>query len=964
MSTPLPDAAATSASSSSPAQVPASLLAGDNAAYVDELYRSWQQDPASVDTRWAALFASAGSPSGPAPRPPGPSARSIFHGPARPVERALAAGAAALPSESEALEVADRQARIMLMVNAFRVRGHTEADIDPLGRHRNEPHPELTLEYYGLSEADLDRPCSGRGVFGVPQVTTLRHLITRLRRAYCSGFGVEFMNIGEPQRKAWLQERIELRQDGRAMSREECLKALRLSADAQHFEAMLHTRFPGTKRFSLEGAETLVPLLDDLLESVAARGVESVLLGMAHRGRLNVLANILRKPVRQIADEFMDHVETDFDGSGDVKYHLGFSSHYKTRSGQVVKLSLSFNPSHLEAVDPVVEGRCRARQDRAGDRLHERTLPLLIHGDAAFAGQGLVAETLNLSDLKGYRTGGTIHVNNQIGFTTAPRDARSTPYATDVARMLAVPIFHVNGENPEAVAHVARLAAEWRQTFRQDVIIDMYCYRKHGHNEGDEPSFTQPLLYDAIRKRPTPLEVYIQRIEAVYPDISRAEIDAVVEESRNCLEAQLREDAPVGWDSYEGNTASTLGRVWAPFRTGATVRDPVDTRFPSDRLRDLLRRANTIPEGFRPHRKIERLLQQRMEMVNGERPLDWAMGEQAAYASLVAGGTAVRLSGQDSQRGTFSHRHATLTDVHDGREITPLDRLLPEQARFQVFDSLLSEAAVLGFEYGYSLDQPETLVLWEAQFGDFANGAQVIIDNFLMCGEQKWNRSSGLVMLLPHGYEGQGPEHSSARLERFLQLCAEDNVVVANCTTPASFFHLLRRQVLWRVRKPLIVLSPKSLLRHPRCTSTLDQLANGSFQPILGDEGVDLAAARRVVLCSGKIYYDLLAAREEAGITDIALLRFEQLHPFPGGQLKELLAPCRPGTELFWCQEEPRNMGAWPMFDEWLTEALGERPRFIGRRASASTATGSPRRHETEQRSLVAQALDLACFVP
>ncbi|MCK6505886.1 2-oxoglutarate dehydrogenase E1 component [Myxococcota bacterium] len=939
--------------SSPPLLAPASLLTGENAGWVDQLYAAWLADPNAVEADWARLFEAAPRPDakgvGQVPAFP---ARSIFHGGAR---------TQAAPDPASALGAAARQARIMMMVNAYRVRGHTEADIDPLGRHQVEPHPELTLQYYGLAEADLDRPCSGQGVYGVPPITTLRHIITRLRRAYCGGFGVEFMNIGDPRRKAWLQERFETLQDKRVMSKEESLKALRLMADAQHFEAMLHTRFTGTKRFSLEGSETLVPLLDDIIEAVAARGVEGIFLGMAHRGRLNVLANILEKPVRQIVDEFLDQAETGFTGSGDVKYHLGYTSRYQTRVGREVMLSLSFNPSHLEAVDPVVEGRCRARQDREGDLRHERIMPVLIHGDAAFAGQGLVAEVLNLSELKGFRTGGTIHVivNNQIGFTTSPQDARSTPYATDVARMLAVPIFHVNGENPEAVAAVAELAAEWRQTWHQDVVIDMYCYRKHGHNEGDEPSFTQPLLYDDIRRRQTPLEIYADRIEAAHDDLSRAEIDAVIEDSQRRLTVLLSETAPMRWDSYEGNTNSLVGRVWAPYKGKATVHDPVDTSFPLDRLQDLLLRANRVPDSFQPHRKIQRLLEQRVEIARGLRPVDWAVGEQAAYATLVAQGVPVRLSGQDSQRGTFSHRHATLTDVRTGQEYTPLDHLFRQQARFQVYDSSLSEAAVLGFEFGYTLDYPDSLVLWEAQFGDFANGAQVIIDNFLMASEQKWNRSSGLCLLLPHGYEGQGPEHSSARLERFMQLCAEDNVVVANCTTPASFFHLLRRQALWQLRKPLVHMSPKSLLRHPQCVSTLDELANGSFQRVIGDGQVDLSTARRVVFCSGKVYYELLSTRAEAGIQDIALVRLEQLYPFPVDHVLDIVGRCSAGVEVVWCQEEPRNMGAWPMIDEWMADALGERPLYVGRKAAASPATGSPKRHRAEQEALLRKALAL-----
>ncbi len=929
--------------------LPTGLLVGDNAAWVDAQYRAWLDDPGAVDPSWARLFEQHELPADRrAGQIPGPDRRSIFAG---------AGGGGTLDADA-VMAAAERQAKVMLLVNAFRVRGHTEADIDPLGRRDPQPHPELSLEYYGLGPDDLDVPVSGRGIFGVPSTTTLRHVIARMRRAYCGGFGVEFMNIGDPRRKAWLQERFETVQDRRVMSKAACLKALRQMADAQHFEAMLHRRFPGTKRFSLEGAETLIPLLDDLIEALAPRGIEMILLGMAHRGRLNVLANIVDKPVSQILAEFEDRPTHRFAGSGDVKYHLGYTHEHTTTAGQEVVLSLAFNPSHLEAVDPVVEGRCRAVQDRRADVDHARSLAILVHGDAAFAGQGLVAETLNLSGLSGYRTGGTIHVivNNQIGFTTAPRDARSTDYCTDVARMLQVPIFHVNGEDPDAVATVAALAAEWRQTFHSDCVIDMYCYRKYGHNEGDEPSFTQPLMYDNIRSRKSPLQVYADVIARRYDDIDDSEIQQVIADSRARLDAILEEPGPAVTDSYQGNPNSPLGRVWSAYRQGASVHDPVDTTFDRAWLTELLITANTLPDDFHAHRKIERLLSQRRQIARGERPVDWAVGEQAAYASLVASGHPVRLSGQDSGRGTFSHRHAVLTDVQTGRDHTPLCHLTPDQARFQVYDSMLSEAGVLGFEFGYTLDQPETLVLWEAQFGDFANGAQIIIDNFIMATEQKWDRCSGLVMLLPHGYEGQGPEHSSARLERFLQLCAEDNIIVANCTTPASFFHLLRRQALWMLRKPLIHLSPKSLLRHPRCTSTLDELASGRFQRVIEDPEVTPEEARRLVFCSGKVFYDLQDARGDR--RDVSIARLEQLHPFPADRVQDLVRRAGAGAEIVWCQEEPRNMGAWPMMDEWMTDALGERPTYAGRPPAAAPATGSPRKHRAEQAALLTAALD------
>jgi 2-oxoglutarate dehydrogenase E1 component len=928
-----------------------SLLTGDNAAFIDEQYNLWLRDPGGVDADWAALFGEwereeaatlSGSEQHPAPR-------SIFNPTAAP--------AGVVPSISDNdLAVARRQARVTQLVNAYRVRGHTEADIDPLGRRQTERHPELSLEYYGLTEADLDVPISGISVYGEQDVTTLRRIESRMRRAYCGGFGVEFMNIGDPEKKKWLQERFETLPDRDILNNAEERHALRLLSDAENFEALLHSRFPGTKRFSLEGAETLIPLTAMLIEEAASSGVDRITLGMAHRGRLNVLVNIFNKPIRQIVDEFEDTAHDTFQGSGDVKYHLGYSSIYKTLQNREVRLSLAFNPSHLEAVDPVVEGRARAQQDRAGEGSHHSIMPMLIHGDAAFAGQGLVCEVLNLSQLRGYRTGGTVHiiVNNQIGFTTSPDDARSTPYCTDVARMLAVPIFHVNGEDVEAVVAVARIAAEWRQTFHEDVIIDLYCFRKYGHNEGDEPSFTQPLLYDTIRRHPSARVVYGRKMVG-RGDLSQSEVEEIAVDSRRRLEEHLTRPSP-----GEVYNDPAMFKLWSEYKSGS-LSDDVDTTFPRQRLIELLTAANSIPRGFTPHRKIRRLIEQRLEIISGERPVDWAVGEQAAFATLVDQGLRIRLSGQDSRRGTFSHRHAVLTDSRTGAEHTPLAVLSRNQGAFRAYDSLLSEAAVLGFEFGYSLEFPDGLVLWEAQFGDFANGAQVIIDNFIMATEQKWGRLCGLVMLLPHGYEGQGPEHSSARLERYLQLCAEENVTVANCTTPASFYHLLRRQGLMRIRKPLVVMSPKSLLRHPECISTMDELVSGRFRRVLPDEDVEMSQVRRVIFCSGKVYYDLLAERRERQEDRIALVRLEQLYPFPSADIQPILASAPDDAEVVWCQEEPRNMGAWPMMDEWMGGVLGGRPpRYIGRSSCASPATGSPSVHAREQRTLITEAMTLS----
>jgi len=931
-----------------------SLLTGDNAAFVDELYARWSRQPDAVDPEWAALFkewdgelANGGPTPGLVPRF---RSQSIF-----------AARGGAPAEGSSNTRAARRQAMVATMINAYRVRGHTEANIDPLGQVSPESHPELTIAYYGLTEADLDVPVSGQPAFGVPETTTLRHILDRMRKAYCGNFGVEFMNIQQPDRKKWLQRRLETLQDQQILDLDEQKFMLRSISDAENFEQLLHHRFPGTKRFSIEGGESLVPLLHTLLDAVGGRGIDEVILGMAHRGRLNVLANVLQKPIRDIVDEFEDAGMSDFAGSGDVKYHLGYTRAYQSFHGHELTLSLAFNPSHLEAVDPVVEGRVRARQDRMSGESWKRIMPLLLHGDAAFAGQGLVAEVLNLSDLKGYRTGGTVHVivNNQIGFTTSPKDARSTPYCTDVARMLAVPIFHVNGEDPYAVASVARLAAEWRQTYHEDVIIDLYCFRKHGHNEGDEPSFTQPLLYDAIRSHPPPRVMYARRLTEAPGELSQSQADLIVGDSKLRLEAHLTQRDPDAWDSYTGNVDSDLGRIWAPYRLG-TVHDEIDTTVDRAHLVSLLERANTLPAHFRAHRKIQRLLKQRLAIVAGERPVDWAVAEQAAYASIVDQNIRVRLSGQDSGRGTFSHRHAALTDIRTGRDHIPLAHLREGQAPFEVFDSMLSEAGVLGFEYGYTLDYPDALVIWEAQFGDFANGAQVIIDNFIMGTEQKWARNSGVVMLLPHGYEGQGPEHSSARLERYLQLCAEDNVVVANCSSPASFFHLLRRQALFDVRKPCVVMAPKSLLRNPACTSTLDELASGVFRRLIDDPEITEAdTVERVIFCSGKLYYELVEARRERGQGHIAIVRLEQLYPFPEDLVQATMASYPEGAELVWCQEEPRNMGAWPMMDEWLYDALGRVPRYIGRPRAASPATGSPSKHKAEQQAVIDEALYL-----
>ena len=928
-----------------------SLLTGANAALLDDLYQRWLADPASVEPDWAALFEAQGPPNGGQYRAPGPNRTSIFN----PGSRSRRAA-----TEADVMEASQRQAKVAQLINAYRVRGHFLADIDPLERADRQRHPELTLQYWGLGEADLDQPVHSEPLYGEPAVSTLRAILARLEKTYCGSFGVEYMNIDDIEQKQWVARRLEtLYDDGPILSPAEERRVLEKLADAEGFERLIHTRFPGTKRFSLEGGETLVPLLDDLVEDAAEQGVREIIIGMAHRGRLNTMVNILGKPAEMVIAEFQD-VEQDFTGSGDVKYHLGYSRDHVTTRGHKVHLNLAFNPSHLEAVNPVVEGRVRAKQDRfqfeeteVAD-VRKLCMPLLIHGDAAFAGQGLVAETLQYSELEAYQAGGTVHVivNNQIGFTTAPRDARSTPYASGMARMLGIPIFHVNGEDPAAVAAVTRLAVEWRQRYHRDVVIDMYCFRKYGHNEGDEPSFTQPLLYEAIRSHPSPRDVYARHL-VEKGSLDQEECDAIIGRSRERIENT--DDSP-SHDSYSGNVASSMGRLWSRYIGGDA--DPPTGVDPA-RLVELLRAANTLPEGLKAHRKVGRLMKQRMGIVEGRSPVDWAIAEQAACATLVTEGVRVRISGQDSGRGTFSHRHAVLTDIETGAEHVPLNALSDDQAPFRVYDSLLSENAVLGFEFGYSLDYPDALVVWEAQFGDFANGAQVIVDQFIVATEQKWSRCSGLVMLLPHGYEGQGPEHSSARIERYLMLCAEENVVLANCTTPANFFHLLRRQALRGIRKPLVVFTPKSLLRHPACTSSLEELAEGRFHAVLPDPvKLSKRKVKRVLLCQGKVVFDLLEAREQRGQEDVAVVRVEELYPFPAERILEEVR--RYGkVEVVWCQEEPRNMGVWPVYCDWLRELLpaDRQPRYVGRAPAASPATGSTGKARREQAALIEEAL-------
>ncbi len=849
-----------------------------------------------------------------------------------------------------------RQERVDQLVRAYRVRGHTIAELDPLGR-RPKSHPELELEFYGLSDADLDVPFSSRTMHGA-RMLTLRRIIQRLHNTYCRHIGAQYMHIDDLGVQRWLQQRMEDNENTRQLPRDEQLRILTRLTEAEFFETFIHKKYLGAKRFSLEGGESLIPLLDMAIEEAAANGVRHMVIGMAHRGRLNVLANIMGKTPAEIFLEFEDKHGEDKIGRGDVKYHMGFSSIRRTSSGVDVSLSLTFNPSHLEFVTPVVQGQVRAGQDRLVDTGRRRVLGVVIHGDASFAGQGVVQESLNLSGLNGYHSGGTLHiiVNNQVGFTTDPRDSRSAPYCTDVAKLLEIPIFHVNGEHPQAVAQVIKLALEFRERFGRDVVVDMYCYRRHGHNEGDEPRFTQPLMYKWVDRQPTVRESFVANLVAL-GEVTSADADRIAADSGARLEADL---ARARSQSSRKGPTTPMASIWHGY-VGGRDRDAAEfsTAVPASRLSELLNASTQVQEGFEINPKLARILRTRQQMADGDKPLDWGAAETLAFASLLVEGVRIRISGQDSQRGTFSHRHSVLHDATSGETWTPLQHLEPSQASFEVWNSPLSETGVLGFDYGYSLVWPEGLTIWEAQFGDFANGAQVIIDQFITSCEDKWDRLSGLVMMLPHGMEGQGPEHSSARLERFLTLASEDNIFVCNLTTPAQIFHGLRRQMRRQIRKPLVLMTPKWLLRLREASSSLDELAEGRFHKVLADVGDrDPAQVRRVLLCSGKVYYELAAARAEREADDIAIVRIEQLYPLPEDELQEVLAPYADGVEVRWVQEEPVNMGAWVFLRFRLGGRLfGRLPfRRVTRPESASPATGSAASHRLEQARLLDEA--------
>ncbi|WP_417668493.1 2-oxoglutarate dehydrogenase E1 component [Roseibium sp.] len=979
-----------------------SLLYGANAAYIEDLYAQYKENPSSVDTEWQDFFAAfqdekeavlkeaRGAPWERKDWPPAASGDLVnaFDGNWGPIEQKLgdklkkkADAKGAAMSDAEVHQATRDSVRALMMIRAYRMRGHLHADLDPLQLSPPGDHEELHPSSYGFTEADWDRKIFIDHVLGL-EYATLREMMDILKRTYCSTLGVEFMHISDPAAKAWIQERIEGPDKHVAFTKEGKKAILNKLVEAEGFEKFLDVKYTGTKRFGLDGGEALIPALEQIIKRGGQMGLKDIVLGMAHRGRLNVLTQVMGKPHRAVFHEFKggSYAPDDVEGSGDVKYHLGASAD-RTFDDNDVHLSLTANPSHLEIVNPVVLGKARAKQDQLsavdGNWLMDTTqversnvLPLLLHGDAAFAGQGVVAECFGLSALRGHRTGGSIHViiNNQIGFTTNPRFSRSSPYPSDMAKVIEAPILHVNADDPEAVTFAAKIAIEFRQTFGRPVVIDMICYRRFGHNEGDEPAFTQPIMYRKIRKHSTTLQLYSERLvkEGV---VSAEEVEQMKADWRAHLDGEF--DAG---QAFKPNKADWLDGKWSGLKRAGDEEDPRrgKTGLPDDELKAIGKGLTTVPEGFNVHRTIARFLNNRKKMIDTGEGIDWATAEALAFGGLLKEGHAVRLSGQDCERGTFSQRHSVLYDQEDEGRFIPLNNLKEGQARYEVINSMLSEEAVLGFEYGYSLAEPNALTLWEAQFGDFANGAQVVFDQFISSGERKWLRMSGLVCLLPHGYEGQGPEHSSARLERYLQLCAEDNMQVANCTTPANYFHILRRQLRRDIRKPLILMTPKSLLRHKRAVSKLSELNEDStFHRLLWDDA-EMGASdtklvsddkiRRVVMCSGKVYFDLLEEREKRGLDDVYLLRVEQLYPFPKKALAMELNRFK-NADMVWCQEEPKNMGSWFFVEpyiEWVLEQIGakvKRPIYAGRRAMASTATGLMSAHLAQLQAFLDEAL-------
>ena len=968
-----------------------SFLYGGNAQFIEQLYAKYQADPQSVEPEWQDFFADLKDDADAVvaeargaswkrddwPQQVNGEMVSALDGNWAAMERDLAPKVAATAQKAGAPLTTDElrkatidSVRALMMIRAYRIRGHLAADLDPLKLREQDAQPELDPKSYGFTEEDLDRPIFIDHVLGLENAT-LRQILEILQRTYCSTLGVEFMHISDPAQKSWIQERIEGPNKEIVFTEFGKKAILEKMIEAEGFEHFLNVKYTGTKRFGLDGGESMIPALEQIIKRGGALGVKDIVLGMAHRGRLNVLSNVMAKPYTAIFHEFKGGSATpdEVEGSGDVKYHLGSSSD-REFDGNNVHLSLTANPSHLEIVDPVVLGKARAKQDQAGDDARTSVLPLLIHGDAAFAGQGVVAECFALSGLRGHRSGGSIHfiVNNQIGFTTSPIFARSSPYPSDVAKVIEAPIFHVNGDDPEAVVYAARVATEFRQKFARPVVIDMFCYRRFGHNESDEPFFTQPKMYSRIKTHPTAVQLYSKRLieEGL---VTADEFDEMKSSYRKRLEDDF-ESA----DGYKANKADWLDGQWSSVKRAEAGDDPRrgKTGVDIDTLRDVGVKVSTIRDSFHLHRTLRRVFDARRKSIEEGQGIDWATAEAMAFGTLLIEGVPVRLSGQDVQRGTFSQRHAVVVSQESEGRHTPLNYIQDGQAKIEIVNSLLSEEAVLGFEYGYTLAEPNSLVLWEAQFGDFANGAQVLFDQFISSGERKWLRMSGLVCLLPHGYEGQGPEHSSARLERFLQMCAEDNMQVANCTTPANYFHILRRQMRRDIRKPLVLMTPKSLLRHKRCVSTLEDMGiDSTFHRVLWDDAQYLDTAtklvpdkkiRRVVLCTGKVYFDLLEEREKRGINDIYLMRVEQLYPFPHRALVNELSRFSQ-AEMVWCQEEPYNMGAWTFAQpniEWVLnyiDAKHKRPRYTGRPASAATATGLMSKHMAELKQFLDDAL-------
>ena len=933
-------------------QMSNSLLFGGNAPFVEDLYESYLKNPGSIPEKWREYFDQMQNL-------PGAQIKDVAHAPVIEsfVQRAKLGqlGSRALMQGGGAPE--RLQVAALLLVTSYRISGSRWATLDPLKRVTRPAVPELEPAYYDLAESDLDTMVSS-GSFVGPDRITLRDLVQALRDTYCRNIGFEYMFINDRAQRLWIQQRVEPNRAMPAFTTEYQRRIMQKLTEAETLEKYLHTRYVGQKRFSLEGGESLIPAVDELIQRAGSNGVQEIVIGMAHRGRLNVLVNVLGKMPADLFSEFEGKHHSDFSSTGDVKYHNGFSSDISTAGGPV-HISAAFNPSHLEIVNPVVEGSVRARQRRRGDTTGSQVLPILIHGDAAFAGQGVVMETLNLANTRGYGTGGTVHivVNNQIGFTTSdPRDSRSTTYCTDVAKMVEAPIFHVNGDDPEAVQFVTQLALDYRTQFKKDVVIDMVCFRKLGHNEQDEPFVTQPLMYKKIAQHPGTRKLYADRLVA-QGVLKAEEPDEMIKKFRDDLDAGRHTSNPV-----LSNFKSKFAIDWSPF-LGAKWTDAADTHVPIAELQRLADKLTTIPEGFKMHPTVERLYLARQQMGQGKLPVDWGMAETLAYASLVANGYSVRLSGQDCGRGTFAHRHSVLHDQDrerwDSGSYVPLANIAKDQGDFVVIDSVLSEEAVLGFEYGFSSAEPNDLVIWEAQFGDFANGAQVVIDQFISSGEAKWGRVCGLVMLLPHGYEGQGPEHSSARVERYLQLCAEHNMQVCMPSNAAQIFHLLRRQMLRPFRKPLIVFTPKSLLRKKEAASPLKDLAKGSFQTVLSEiDALEAKDVTRIIACSGKVYYDLLSARRERRHDNVAIIRVEQLYPFPHKPFAAEMKRYPNANEMVWCQEEPQNQGAWYQIRHYLQENMREEQRLLyaGRPSSAAPAGGSLARHNERQKALVDQA--------